>query len=296
MDSRPELLQGKIALLKKSLAFCSEQVRTATGCFQKNIDGDTAITNDTLCNDCDEETDHSDNDDTDSDDSDDDGETRDPSFSVSSSEEKSPMRAFNNCNTTCIWEFPYHISQSTYNGRNGSNACSIISLLIAQGIHQVNCDLLPSPMLPSLWVTLVCGCIKVGSDLYDRSRGSLPQRYLSAAEAAMVAGDKLEVSIRQPFPVRICDSHQPSMMRYQLLDLCNNQHTSFAVLTVDEKTVLFAGIRKEKLVLVDTHLHGQQGAIIILGKPCNVDNFVCAVQQSLGFHNDTFGNLVHIHF
>lgn len=151
-------------------------------------------------------------------------------------------------------------------------------------------------MLPSLWVTLVCGCIKVGNDLYDRLRGSLPQRYLSAAEAAMVAGDKLEVSIRQPFPVRICDSHQPSTKRYQLLDLCNNQHTSFAVLTVDEKTVLFARIRREKLVLVDTHLHGQQGAIIILGKPCNVDNFVCAVQQSLGFHNDTFGNLVHIHF
>ena len=104
------------------------------------------MNDDTLCNDCDEQqTDHSDHDDTD--DSDDDGYTEDTGSSVGRSEEKAPMCAFHNSNTTWIWEFPYHITQSTYNGRNGSNACRIISLLIAQGIHQVNCDLIPSPTL-----------------------------------------------------------------------------------------------------------------------------------------------------
>ena len=61
-------------------------------------------------------------------------------------------------------------SQSTYQGRNGSNACSIIALLIAKGIHKVNFDLYPSPMLPSLWVTLVCGCIRRSRNDSDSNR------------------------------------------------------------------------------------------------------------------------------
>ena len=63
-----------------------------------------------------------------------------------------------------------------------------------------------------------------------------------------------------------------------------------------ENTVLFVGFRNDKLVLIDTHLHGQEGAIIILGELCNIDSFLCAVQKYLGLHNDTFGNLVHIAF
>ena len=288
------MLQGKVALLKKGLVFCRDQVKKATSSFQKIIRGDNSNITDPPTYAGDDETDHSDDDNVDSvDDScdGDDDESKESSSSESISDANVLMRAFNHYNTTWIWEFPYNISQSTYQGRNGS-----IALLIAQGIHKVKCELYPSPMLPSVWVTLVCGCIKVGNALYDRSRGSLPQRYLSAAEAAMVAGDKLEASVGQPLPVRVSDPYPPSTIRYQLLGLCNSQGVSFAVFIVDEKTVLFVGFRNDKLVLIDTHLHGQEGAIIILGELCNIDSFLCAVQKYLGLHNDTFGNLVHIAF
>ena len=50
-----------------------------------------------------------------------------------------PMRS-NNRQTVFIWEFPYSVSQSTYRGRNKSNACSIIALLTALKIHRKRCD------------------------------------------------------------------------------------------------------------------------------------------------------------
>ena len=37
----------------------------------------------------------------------------------------------------CAWYFPPEISQSTFNGRNGSNACSMISILAAYFLQEV---------------------------------------------------------------------------------------------------------------------------------------------------------------
>ena len=74
------------------------------------------------------------------------------------------------------------------------------------------------------------------------------------------------------------------------------QRASFALFIVNEKTVLFISMQKEKLILVDSHLHEPNGAIVILGKPCNVDIFIHAVQESLGLDKNTFGNLVHVTF
>lgn len=75
-----------------------------------------------------------------------------------------PMRS-NNRQTVFIWEFPYSVSQSTYRGRNGSNACSIIALLTALEIHRKQCDLAPSPFLPSDWMALLCRCIESGNKI-----------------------------------------------------------------------------------------------------------------------------------
>jgi len=170
--------------------------------------------------------------------------------------------------------------------------------LIAQGIHQVNVDLDPCPVLPADWVTLVCCCIREGNAVYDHSRANMPQRYLSVAEAAMVAGDPLGLSVGQPLPVRVRDPHSPSTHQYHLIELCNNQtqRASFALFIVNDKTVLFMSMKSENLLLVDSHLHEPHGAIVMLGKPCNVDTFIHAVQESLCLDNNTFGNFVHFAF
>ncbi|KAJ7337885.1 hypothetical protein OS493_008043 [Desmophyllum pertusum] len=291
----PAVINGKVALLKKGLFFCREQVQKAMIGFQEILHGNIVNITEILADG--DESNNSGDENVDSDDSGDDGGADESSISADNYDNIVLMRPFNTNSMVWIWEFPYNISQSTYQGRNGSNACSIIALLIAEGIHQVNCDLDPShAILPTPWVTLVCGCIKEGNALYDRSRASLPQRYLSAAEAAMVAGDRLDASIDQPLPVRVSDPHPPSTLRYQLLELCSNQCISCALFIVNGKTALFVGFGKEKLLLVDSHLHEQNGAMVILGKLCNVDNFVHAVQESLGVDNDTFGHFVQVTF
>ena len=134
--------------------------------------------------------------------------------------------------------------------------------------------------------------------MYDHSRANLPQRYLSVAEAAMVSGDLLDVSVGQPLPVRVRDPHPPSTLQYHLVQLCKNQNqrASFSLFIVNEKTVLFLSIKNEKLILVDSHLHEPNGAIVILGKPCDVDSFIHAAQEALSLDNNTFGNLVHVVF
>ena len=111
----------------------------------------------------------------------------------------------------------------------------------------------------------------------------------------MVIGDRLDASIGLPLAVRVNDPHPPSTFRHQLLTLCANQNFSCALFIINEKTVLLV-VRKEKLVLVDSHLHGHNGAMVILSKTSNADDFVNAVQESLGFNKDTFGNLVHVSF
>lgn len=144
----------------------------------------------------------------------------------------------------------------------------------------------------------MCGCIREGNAVYGHSRANVPQRYVSVAEAAMVAGDLFDVSVGQPLPVRVRDPHPPSTLQYHLIKLCNNQtqRASFALVIVNDKTVLFMSMNNEKLILVDSHLHEPNGAIVMLGKPCNVDTFIHAVQESLCLDNNTFGNLVHVTF
>lgn len=292
--SEPAVLYGKLAFLKEGLFFCQEQVSRAiysfTKVFDANFDGIA------------DEDDDDDNEGThidaesDSDVEDDDINIPATTMDDDHSQIIIPIHSWGAEGTVWTWEFPLHISQSTINGRNGSNACSVIALLIAQGIHRVRCDLKPFQFLPQDWVLLICGCIKVGNALYDHSRASLSQKYLSAAEAAMVAGDYLNVSISEPLPVRVCDVHGPSTLKHHLFELCNVSTVSYALFIVNENTVLFVGARNEFLIFVDSHVHGQHGGIIALGKPLYVDDFVGVVKEFLGIDSETFGNFVNISF
>ena len=112
MTLTKDLLQGKVALLKKGLVFCRDQVKKATSSFQKIIRGDNSNITDPPTYAGDDETDHSDNDNVDSvddscdgddDDDDDDDESKESSSSESISDANVPMHAFNHYNTTWIW-------------------------------------------------------------------------------------------------------------------------------------------------------------------------------------------------
>jgi len=50
-----------------------------------------------------------------------------------------PQLSFRRCQGSVIrWDFPGHISQSTIDGRNGSTACSVISVVLAVDLQKVD--------------------------------------------------------------------------------------------------------------------------------------------------------------
>ena len=68
-----------------------------------------------------------------------------------------------------VWDFPKEISQSTLDSRCGSNACSVIDLLLAQGIRKADPILGETKFLPAAWINLMCTSIQMGNTLYDHA-------------------------------------------------------------------------------------------------------------------------------
>ena len=182
------VLQGKLSCAKKGIAFCKSQICSAATKFKAALTGSDD-------EDCPTLEDGAENDDVVVDDSnyDSSGDSSDDKIAINY---KNVPSSGNNlvvlgeeiphCDTFS-WKLPVEISQSTLEGRNGSSACSVIALIFAHGVWHERLNLQPTRELCPLWVMLLCASIRVGNRLYDRCRRSLPQRFLSASEAATVA-------------------------------------------------------------------------------------------------------------
>ena len=194
------------------------------------------------------------------------------------------------------WKFPVEISQSTLDGRNGSYACSVIALIFAHEVYCQRLDLQSVPLLSPLWVVLMCAVIRIGNRFHDSCRHSLPQRFLSAAEAAIIVERSVSASVDLPLPVSVFDEHAPTTLLFQLRKLRTRNHGHAALLIANEKTVLFMPIENCFIVLVDTHQHGLHGAEVLLGQQESLDQFVHASQTVLGLQDDTYANLSFITF
>lgn len=94
-----------------------------------------------------------------------------------------PLRSELIGENTYVWYFPQDISESTFNKRNGSNACSFISILLTCLFKRKNMQIPEEGFLHSNVLQILCGCIEMGNQIYKISRDSLPSRYLSVQEA-----------------------------------------------------------------------------------------------------------------
>ena len=71
-----------------------------------------------------------------------------------------------------LWLFPRNVSQSTIDGRNGSNACTVIALSFGFIYHQSN---LTAPAvarpLSRQWETVITEAIRTGNGMHDELFG-----------------------------------------------------------------------------------------------------------------------------
>lgn len=259
-----EVLNGKLACLYKGLAFCETRIRTAVSQFRKSTHcqslGASQLEND-LDNILDEGSDAG------SDCSDTSDDTVDTDFDS----DVDPVCNVVSLGSMVKWEFTE--SQAILDGRNGSNACSVIALIMAKNINEAELTTNNISQLTRTLKILLYKSIRIGNMLYDRSRGSLPHRFLSAAEAAIVSEPVLELSLSSPLPVRVTDPHPPSTLKYHLSKMYEG--------TSVQCVVLFAALNFDFIILVDTHCHNGSGTVILLGKRTDLNNFISECQNVL---------------
>ncbi|XP_032232016.2 uncharacterized protein LOC116605656 isoform X1 [Nematostella vectensis] len=194
------------------------------------------------------------------------------------------------------WSLPPTLSQGTFNGRNGSNACSVIALCLGYALQEGL--LLPPDVNKSLSETFLgrlCGCIELGNRIYDLFRQSLPSRFLSIQEAANIAVSWISSDVGQPLPVRLADLHEPSTVTYQLKRAFSRGGFN-ACLIADEKSSLFHAC-DDLVIHIDTHSHGpNKGAVVTAAHASAIPELCSTVWQEEGFSPNSFGNLVFVEF
>ena len=95
-----------------------------------------------------------------------------------------PLKCLNFlCGYLCL-AVPSKISQSTFNGRNGIDTCSLIFLLVAYIFFRNGIKIPDLGPLPHDIFRMLCACIELGNRGNDICRDSLPNRSLSVQEAA----------------------------------------------------------------------------------------------------------------
>ena len=95
-----------------------------------------------------------------------------------------------------IWYLPRDISQSTFNGHNGSNICSMISILISYLYSKKRLQMPETSIIPFEVLELVSGCIEFGNRMY-----------LSIEEAVRLLLFS-NMATAEPLPVKLNDDQE----------------------------------------------------------------------------------------
>ena len=163
------------------------------------------------------------------------------------------------------WLFPSIVSQSTVDGRNGSNACSFIALCFGSIYRQSS---LPTPAvgqpLNRQWEAAVIEAIRTGNDFHDELFGG-EGIDVAVEDAVSAIGDHCHISgIVQEYNVFGAD---PLNQSAAVINLILQQKQSLHVLVVNDKTMIIIVDSNETLIFFDSHIHGHHGALVARSDP-----------------------------
>lgn len=312
VSSSEQVTKGKISLLQEGKDFCLKQIAAGLKAFASALSNElhsfrelAVNSEDDVAAELEEENDLADDSECDEDEADEefsggehdeegadstpgDNELTEFSKIVNELHAFPPLRSERISEDICSWYFPQEISQSTFNGRNGSNACSLISVLLACLFVRKNMQIPDEGFLPNNVIQILCGCMELGNRMYDMCRDSLPNRYLSVEEAVSLLSFT-NISVEEPLPVRMEDEHELSTLCRQLGRLSENRNC-FVNIIVNEKTSLFV-VTPTNIMYIDTHLHGSSGAVIVKGCTSNLSEFCKSVWALEAHDKSTFAIL-----
>lgn len=158
------------------------------------------------------------------------------------------------------WLFPWNVSQSTLDGRNGSNACVFIALCFGR-IHQsAKLANFQGHQLSSQWQAALKEAIRMGNsmhdELYDRQgvNVTLEDALDAVGAICQICGVEQEFNVFGSSPLDQLENVVHSILQQST--------PSFHILMVNDMAMLLIVDSDGSLILVDSHMHGSMGALI----------------------------------
>ena len=165
-----------------------------------------------------------------------------------------------------FYHFPREICQSYYGGRNGSNACTLIAVLIARAFCYGDVELQQTTILTETWVNLFSSCIAEGNRLYDvliksKQRGAL---YLSVEDVAEEFGNALQIkNLGCSLPVSFVSETETATILFQLERLRRRNERLAVIFIKDSRSGVFLFDKDGPLLFADSHPYGSGGGVLI---------------------------------
>lgn len=157
--------------------------------------------------------------------------------------------------------FSSNLSQSSIGGRQGSNACTIIASLVGYQFVKLRLPELTLSTLPSQWFDVVVDSMLEGNALHDLLFDG-EARNLDIEDAVESCGNDLHISSYDQsigFDLRSGDL-SPLVQTLQMRATLHQRQAS--VLISGFQSVALLIWENGALAIVDSHMHGQYGAIM----------------------------------
>ena len=197
-----------------------------------------------------------------------------------------------------FYHFPREISQSFYDGRNGSNACTIIAVLIAKGFCCSDLKPRQTGNLNETWINLFSSCIAEGNRLYDQliNRKQQGAIYLSVEDVFEELGNELRVrNLGCSLPVSFVSETETATILFQLERLRNDNERMAVIFIKDSKSGVFLFDQDGPLLFVDSHPYGSGGALLLCA--FSVTELVLLLAEILHLSSlENLGSLTPVYF
>ena len=165
-----------------------------------------------------------------------------------------------------IWFFLSQFSQSTLYGRNGSNACKFIALMLAKFyfLHKSALSLSKYMSLLLNWINLFINGISLGNHIHESITTGI-ERYLSVQEVTTPFLGLItdNVQLEDFFYLSILNEN-PIVPRSSLgfyLERLTKEDNLAAVIIMNGMTISLVG-QNNNIIVIDGHLHGQLSAMV----------------------------------
>lgn len=186
--------------------------------------------------------------------------------------------------SSIIWFFPSNFSQSTLFGRNGSTACTFIALLLAKFyfLNTTVLQLTQQLSLPLTWTNLIINCMSLGNQIYDNIT-RVPGQYFSVEEAIhFITNITGNVEVEESLDLSTVNENaavpQSSLGFY--LPRLTRENNLGSIVIMNGKTISLVG-QNNNIILMDSHLHGQMGAMIAITSAEKIEELLYFIKQQL---------------